>query len=98
MQHETYNDEGKLISYEDDRGNIVHLEYKDNRLYKSYTEFDYIIYYYNENGDISYQEVFTNGGKLIRKVWTYYNDNYLDHIISSDGVDIWLDKNGNKTN
>ena len=94
---EEYNDVNQLISYIDDNGNKVHLEYDDhNRVSRSYTDYDYIIYFYNENDQISYEEVYTNYGNLIRKVWLYYNREYLDHVVSDDGIDVWLDKDMNK--
>ena len=94
---EEYNDVNQLISYMDDNGNKVHLEYDDhNRVSRSYTDYDYIIYFYNENNQISYEEVYTNYGNLIRKVWLYYNGEYLDHVVSDDGIDVWLDKDMNK--
>ncbi len=97
MSNAQYDDVGHLISYIDNLGNKVNLYYDEyNRVNRSQTDYDYIIYYYDDNDRVYYQEIFNINNKLMRKVWWYYNDKYLDHIVSDDGINIWLDENMNK--
>lgn len=99
--NDTYNEYGELIQYKDKYNKDVIIEYdSDGKILYSKTDNDMIKYAYDNNDKIINEyvySIFGNKEVLLRTIWLYYHpDGYLDHIVSDDGIDFWLDRYGNE--
>lgn len=93
------DENGNIIYYVEDNGATISMEYDDKgNIIKSIKNYEIETRFYYNNDKIVYAEIYDyDTNELYRKVWIYYRNNYINHIVSDDGIDVWLDKKGNET-